>query len=143
MLDINSWSVYAGEHAEYAIGGPSIELLFKSYNEKYQTNYMAEAKNVSGYRIGVGDSNSESFQLIIVRDTTYVITDITNAYGMWIASPSATTSSNLLFMNRDGRVMSTEYYTSTLGFRPVVCLKSDVRLEKNEDGIYTIVGTVN
>ena len=32
MLDTNTWSVYAGDKADYAIGGPTIELFFKSYD---------------------------------------------------------------------------------------------------------------
>ncbi len=47
----NVWNVYDGNKAEYAIGGPTIELLFKSYNEKYGTSYVAEATSEVGYSI--------------------------------------------------------------------------------------------
>lgn len=39
VLDYNAWSTYAGSNAEYVIGGQTIELLFKSYNEKYNQNF--------------------------------------------------------------------------------------------------------
>ena len=114
MLDINSWSGYAGEHADYAIGGPTLELLFKSYNKKYQTNYVAEAKNLFGYQIGVGSASGEELILMITSDTTYVITDTTNAYGMWIASPYAGSSQAMYFQNRDGSIRATPYSRNRL-----------------------------
>ena len=130
MLDKNEWSVYAGEHAEYAIGGPSIELFIKSFNEKYGTSYTTQAENVSGY--------SKVGQLIKTREP-YVITDYSNAYGMWIASPSSDNINSILYVFRDGMIDPGDVRTSTLGFRPVVCLKSETELEKNDDGSYTIV----
>ncbi len=39
MLDTNVWSSFAGSMADFAVGGPSIELLLKSYSEKYQVDY--------------------------------------------------------------------------------------------------------
>lgn len=39
----------------------------------------------------------------------------------------------------DGHVNGAEYNDIFNGFRPIVCLKSDVQLRKNDDGSYTII----
>ena len=60
MLDINAWSKFAvSGKADYAIGGPTVELLFRSYNQKYSgTNYVAEATSNTGYKVGSGSAIS-------------------------------------------------------------------------------------
>ena len=142
MLDINAWSVYAGEYAEYAIGGPSIELLFKSYNEKYTTDYKAQANYQAGYQIRKDSSSSWQYYInaMLTKDNLYVISSVNDALGMWISSPSANSGSELMYVDFNGRVGNVSYNETTYGFRPVVCLKSDVKLQKNSDGSYTIVG---
>ena len=88
MLDTNAWSGYAGSKAEYAVGGPTLEILFKSYNDKYHTNYMAVATGILGYEVGTSESNLDvSLGLSNTNDLLYVITDRSNAAGCWLASP--------------------------------------------------------
>ena len=148
MLDTNVWSVYAGEKAEYAIGGPTIELLFKSYNEKYKTNnkYQAEAKNRNGYLVSADGGknytgmmeNKEDF--FNVSDELYIVGEyysVYNPFSLWIASP-ACFDSFLCALLYDGSISSLEYTFYSTGFRPVVCLKSDVQLEKLENGNFLI-----
>ena len=91
MLDTKAWSGFAlADKAEYAIGGPTIELLFKSYNQKYPTNYVAEATSNTGYKIGEnGTADSYNFYLSNTSDPLYVITSQSNAKAYWLASPSA------------------------------------------------------
>lgn len=149
MLDINAWSVYAGEYAEYAIGTPTIELLFKSYNGKNGTNYMAKANgsgSIAGYQISNdGGLRWENYidSMINSNDKLYLPTSKGVAGGLWLASPSymnAETSNRIMFIGNSGMVYGDFTGTTSDGYglRPVVCLKSDVRLEKNEDGSYTI-----
>ena len=90
MLDTKAWSGFATEKAEYAIGGPTIELLFKSYNQKYSgTNYIAEATSNYGYKVGSGSASGYSLKLSNTSDPLYVITSKSNACAYWLASPSA------------------------------------------------------
>ena len=147
MLDTNAWSVFAGEQAEYAIGGPTIELLFESYNkrngtEKYKA--VAESKDgyliSSGYGYGYGGSpymdDNESFKL-------YRILSQEKALGYWIASPcDAAGVFHLTGDNSLGLYGSIDNNIRQTGFRPVVCLKSGVALEEQSDGTYHIVETV-
>lgn len=57
---------------------------------------------------------------------------------MWLASPSAKYSGALIGMFYYGDVFPFSYSEYHRGFRPIVCLKSDVQLEKQEDGTYFI-----
>ena len=102
MLDTSEevWGKFAGDKAKYAIGGPTLELLFKSYNEKYNTNnkYQAQAEDKYGYQIS--SDGGESFGYYIentsdylnAADDLYVIDETDDAVAMWVASPSAITS---------------------------------------------------
>ena len=131
MLDIDAWKVYAGEKADYAVGGPSLELLFKSYNEKYGTSYVAEAPNSTGYLFDLDLKLNKD-------DPLYVIASSGKTQGMWLSSPSGYYSMNMIFVNYGGYIYdNTNYYPP--GFRPIVCLKSDTKLVKNSDGSFTII----
>ena len=89
MLDTKAWSGFAlSGKADYAIGGPTLELLFKSYNQKYGTNYVSEATSNSGYKVGSGSASGYELTLSNTSDPLYVITSMSNANAYWLASPS-------------------------------------------------------
>ena len=156
MLDTNAWSGFREEGvAEYAIGGPTIELLFEAYNKAHPDDeypngkYKARAKSATGYEISTdggeeggntwSDDITSSADYLNDSDPTFVINSTANAYGMWLASPSAIATYDVMRVSSYGRVYLYSYsYTSAYGFRPLVCLKSDVQLQKNADGSYTI-----
>ena len=111
MLDTDVWSVYAGDKAEYAVGGPSIELFLKSYNEKYGTKYVAEAISTVGYKIGLDSASSDNITLSQTDDLLYVIPTYTKASGMWLASPANNNpnynQNYLMYIGYKGEVNST------------------------------------
>ena len=93
MLDTKAWSVYKGNKAEYAIGGPTLELLIKSYTSKYPSvDYKAEAISNIGYTII--DKGIETYYLTLTSkdDKLYVISSPDEALAYWIATPSANDS---------------------------------------------------
>ncbi len=142
MLDTGIWNKFAKTGvAEYAIGGPTVELLFKAYNATHQTSYVAGATSNTGYQIKKQASDSWSYGIssMLKTEKPYVISETTNAYAMWLASPSAYGSSSVMDVYSNGDVSGASYDNDRLGFRPLVCLKSDIHLEKSEDGNYTIV----
>ena len=100
MLDTKAWSGFAIEgKADYAIGGPTVELLFKSYNQKYSgTNYVAEATSNYGYKVGSGSASGYSLTLSNTSDPLYVITSNSNAEAYWLASPSARSGGNVFYV---------------------------------------------
>ena len=141
MLDTNTWSVYAGEDAEYAIGGPSIEQIMTSYSEKYGVDYKTQASNSTGYQIrkNGGSSWTNSIaSMLSTSDKTYVINSTDNSWGMWLSSPSAANNNSMMRIRSSGDVGNYSCSDKASGFRPLVCLKSDVTLQKNSDGSYTI-----
>ena len=148
MMDTTAWNSKFRDtnKAEYVIGGPTVELLFKSYNEKYKTAYESQAvessdKSNTGYQIRKTSSDSWSTgigSMLKTSDSLYVITKQTDAYAYWLASPSASNAYFVMYVNCSGRVSNNNYNYGNGGFRPLVCLKSDVTLEKVSDTEYAI-----
>ena len=143
MLDETRWSEkYANpSYAEYAIGGPTLEMFVASYNKAHPEKPMYCSADSIGYYISW--TNVETDYYIDGLDTSeslYVISDTSKAYGMWLGSPHAYSISNyVLRVSYFGRV-GYDYYSGNYdpGFRPLVCLKSDIQLEKQSNGKYLI-----
>ena len=140
MLDTQIWDIFSeGVGAEYAIGGPSVEMYFKSYCDKYpDKNFKAQATSDVGYQISKdGGTNFSNYiyTMISSRDTLYISND-SGAYQMFFASPSMIGSNWLVSAwNDGGRISGSNFQDnlSSAGFRPVVCLNSEVIL-KEENG---------
>ena len=108
MLDTKAWSVYKGNYGDYAIGGPTVELLTKSYNKKYRTNYETQASNAIGYQVRKDSSSTWENSIIDslnFNDSTYVIKSIEKAQGMWMASPSANAGYSILYVYYEGNIV--------------------------------------
>ena len=147
MMDTTAWnSKFKGNKAEYAIGGPTVELLFKSYNGKYGTTYESQAiessdKTNTGYQIRKTSKDTWAnyvSSMLTTNDSLYVITSQTNALAYWLASPSAYGTDSVMIVGYYGRVGNYDYDNDDSGFRPLVCLQSNVTLEKVSDTEYAI-----
>lgn len=140
MLDTRIWSNFAGEKVEYAIGGPTVEMLMASYNQKYASNgidYRAQATSEIGYQISKdGGVNWANYYggILKTNDSLYVLSSSNDAYAMELASPSYGGVSNLMHVSLYGGISINTYNDTRFGFRPIVCLKSDIQLEEDEDG---------
>lgn len=153
MLDTNAWSDFAGEKAEYAIGGPTIELFLKSYNEKYSDEnyndgkYQAKATSEIGYKLSGDGGNTwiGGFSMSYFMnkdDPLYVINSKDEADGMWIASPTDFyTENEIINIYYSGKLTSSDLRVTSpsLGFRPIVCLNSNVELQDNGNGTFSIL----
>ena len=157
MLDTNLWKDFMDKtdgsgKAQYAIGGPTIEMYFASYNQTHSTNYITLAfdtesgNNAYGYKM-TGSSGGTNFatSTVGIKDDINNLyrydTDSTYATTYWFASPSA---SNAYYMTGASSSSSSAgvrgYYSDkNSGFRPVVCLKSDVQLKKIGEYEYKII----
>ncbi len=141
MLDTEIWKVFKGEKADYAIGGPTIELLFKSYNEKYGTDYQISVTNINGYEISKdGGNNWADYyeEMLNVKDGLYIIESREKADAMRVSSPSVGYSEWIMRLSYRGAVSYTGVIGENDGFRPIVCLSSGVKLQKVGENIYTI-----
>ena len=158
MLDTTAWSGFAGTDAEYAIGGPSIELLFDAYNRAYpdETYPNGKYKAQATDKTGTGEDIEKGYEISwdggstynIYTTTTAAYLDTTNpafviespvrADGTIIASP-ATNIYCLFALTYYGGINTAGYNNSNHGFRPVVCLNPTVELNKTGDNTYEIV----
>ena len=144
MMDTKKWSNFAGEKSEYAIGGPTIELFCASYRVTHPNKYVVYSTSSYGYFLkwsNTGNATSVAAYLGgFTRDdfeSIYIKSDSTKASGMWITSPAGNSEINIMYSSTSGLNNYSSGYSS-LGFRPVVCLKSGVKLVNNEDGTYSI-----
>ena len=141
MLDETRWSEkYANpQYAEYAIGGPTLEMFVASYNKTHPEKPMYCSANSTGYYISWTEGGT-GYDIDGVEDNNelYYIIDPTNANGMWLGSPTASSNDYLVYVYCDGDVSSTGYDSNFPGIRPLVCLKSDIQLEKQSEGKYLI-----
>ena len=146
MLDTITWSPFAtsyNNYAEWAIGGPTIELLFTAYN-KYKgltgsTEYLADAVSATGYKISRdgGINYADSYTQMIEIDTysPYRSLDFTSqASGYWLASPSNSSANSVMDVGDGGYVDGIDYDNSSRAFRPLVLLNSNFQLEKTTSG---------
>ena len=149
MMDTTAWNSKfkdTNNKADYVIGGPSVELLFKSYNAKYKTAFESQAvessdKRNTGYQIRKTSSDSWAnyvSSMLSTSDPLYVITAQSNALAYWLASPSANDADFVLSAYYYGGVGDSDYRYDSSGFRPLVCLNSDVKLQKVSSTQYTI-----
>ena len=97
----------------------------------------------TGYKIKKQENDDWTSSSSIEIKKPYVISKTGNAYGMWIASSSASSGDCVMALDYKGVISSVNIDFSNgmkwMGFRPIVCLKSEIQLQKNEDGNYEIV----
>ena len=140
MLDTTIWSSFVNStYADYAVGGPSVEILFKSYCKKYSKMlYKAQAANATGYQISINGGNSwanyYNNEVLSTSDTLYVFPSTSGANAMWVASPSASDMNAVIGTSSSGIVSSSANTNFKLGFRPLVCLNSNIMLNEVEGG---------
>lgn len=146
LNDISIWNKYLGSKAEYVIGGPTIEQLITSYNQQFNTNYKANAVSNRGYQISKdnGGSWADAYSgMFTTNSKIFVCSDKTHCNEYWVASPTnyygdSQEGDNLMAIYGDGWVSYDDYQDNNAGFRPMVCLSSDVRIIKQSDGTYVI-----
>ena len=158
MLDTEKWSEYTNgnnnkigfknsTYASYVIGGPTIEMFCKSYNEThggldiipkpkddaniyYQNGYNVQKGEILDSRVGDLKVSTQS-ELVSGINSMY----FKNLY--WVASPGAGWNFHVMYLNSDsynGSIQSQRISGGGIGFRPLVCLKSDVHLVEKVNG---------
>ena len=151
LLDIDLWNAQYKDstYGAYAIGGPTIELLCKSYKDTHPDRYIECANTDSyGYNVKWSDGTTYGYSVsglqtrvdytkIFRNYRLYVIPESSNSSYYWLASPSAHNRLNLLNVNYDGDVDNRNSY-GYLGVRPLVCLQSGIQLVSNGDGTYKL-----
>ena len=136
MLDTEIWNnLYKGEKAKYAIGSPTLEMFKNSWEETHETELECEAlEYLYGYKVKwkergqfttyLGGFSPNEFNDIYVKPQK----NNNNLSGMWFATPAGGFSMDLLTMYQDGVICNSIYKNDGFGFRPIVCLKNEVKL---------------
>lgn len=135
LNDKKIWNKYfTNEYADYAIAGPTLEMLLNSYNEKYNYN-MLPYYDTNGYLVNYNDNVSGKLN---VEDETYVIKNTNKAWGYWISTRAKDQVTGSLFtVFNSGSLLPQECWKDVAGIRPVVCLKNDVKAKQ-----YTEIWTI-
>lgn len=141
LMDTNVWSEFLDDtgYASWAIGGPTIDMLIASYNRKAGQDYRLKVENEIGYQISrYGGVNWANYCYMSTSDSLYVLPTTSGATGMWLASPSASQNDLLMAIDYNSTINYHSYDSLNVGFRPVVCLNSSVKLQENADGTVTL-----
>ena len=100
MLDTKIWNpIYKNEYAEYAIGGPTLEMYCASYKDTHPSKYIECTANSTGYQVrwnGGSYANSISGVPKDEYNSIYIKSDTSKARTMWLASPSAYDANDLM-----------------------------------------------
>lgn len=134
LLDTEIWKGFKNStKAKYAIGAPTLDMFVASYNTRFAKQIETIVQE-EGYKLKFTDGDSYKYSLDTYDYLTAQQDKDNYADYMWLASPSALSSANLMGVDyyRYVRVRVYNYDTSGLGVRPLVCLESGVSLEKQE-----------
>ena len=151
LMDTDIWNIYAGKDAEYAIGGPTIELFCASYKDTHPSQYIeCSVTNSYGYSLKWNTEEEYNTSIADGIDMSYngIYLKLSNGLSIkWIASPSAISANHLLgarwsplgdYTGRISEEIYSDNYVLT-GICPIVCLKPNVQLEDKSDGTYAIL----
>lgn len=149
MMDTAKWSTFVNSrYAEYAIGGPTLELFCESHKVTHPDRYV-ECDFINGsykLKLSTNENYSETVSNLSYRDydRLYASNDTSKARGMWLATPLYENSVfntihgvNTSYFNVGKSLFGTGYVGGP-GLRPIVCLKSGYDIVSNGDGTYRI-----
>ena len=142
MLDTTIWEMYINStYAEYAIGGPTIDLFSASYNKLYtpKIDYRVSAgKSQVYYELKWSEDENYNYELYGLDTSNSIYTKSNEkASSVWLASPYDTAVGEA-FSVSGNYIRPAVDSGANKGFRPIVCLKSEVQLNKKSDGTYTL-----
>ena len=141
LINTANWDGYVNtSYADYAIGAPTLEMWVASWNATYGDKLkLYTNKNSIGYYVGTGSNSTTSYYQGITsvtnwqKNTLYFPhgnSEYSSCYGSWLASPSASSTNYLIYVDSSGLVNYSDYYYYILCARPLVHLKSNFHLER-------------
>lgn len=147
LLDANQWSGFKDStgYAKYAIGSPTIELFAASYNQTHASKGIdVIVSDEYGYKLKWSTSTDYSHQVSLLDTSeSLYISYVGTTNGLFMASPSAKDDSyigkQMNALTNSGYLQYNAYEFLQNGVRPIICLESNVKLEKQADGTYLIV----
>ena len=105
MLDTSIWNpIYKNDYAEYAVGGPTLEMYCASYKDTHQSKYIEYTADSTGYQVKWNGGSNDVFITGVPQDeynSIYVKSDDSKANALWLASPSAGNTWVLMLVSFD------------------------------------------
>ena len=105
MLDTDIWNpIYKNEYAEYAIGGPTLEMFCASYKDTHLSKYIGCTADSMGYQLRWQGGSYAYYINGLTEDeynSIYIKSDNSKADAMWLTSPSANSTRRLMIANCD------------------------------------------
>ena len=147
LLNTNNWTDFVDtNYADYAIGGPTLNMYIASWNAKGYTKLYTNTNSL-GYFVGTSANPVTTFVNVssdtaVYGDTLYYPhqSAYSKCNGYWLAAPSAYYARGIVGVGYSGGVggYSIDDYFD-LGVRPLVSLKSGVTLQDNSNGTVTLI----
>ena len=148
LLNTNNWTDFVDtNYADYAIGGPTLNMYKASWNAKGYTALYTNT-GTKGYYVGTSVRPETTYVNMSKKagygDTLYYPrqSSYANCYGYWLAAPSEYGSIIIVKVKCDGSVGGdgySYYNIGSYGVRPLVSLKSGVTLQDNSNGTVTLI----
>lgn len=136
LLDSSIWNTkYKTEKADWAIGGPTLELFVAAYNKVYTSKAVTiEAPTSDGYKY---DDALHEEKSLPSSDGITTGTAKSNLFNhgdyYWIACPSGYSGDGVRRVNSDTAYVDGDTYNGSNGVRPIVCLSSGATLTPSND----------
>jgi hypothetical protein len=135
MIDTERWSkLYGSKYAEYAIASPTGEMYVKSWNCNSQYKRLSYGYDNYGCTInGSSTVDTAGYNTMYFLSATDGVRN--SCYGYWLIWPAKGASLEptnwKVSITEEGKssMFYSRYGENTLGFRPVVCLNTNVRLQ--------------
>ena len=145
LLNTNNWKDFVDtNYADYAIGGPTLNMYIASWNAKGYTTLYTNT-NTDGYYVGTS-ANPETYSVDMSKTSGYGDTlyyphqsSYSNCSGYWLAAPSDNENYHLMSVYHYGTVDNFSFLNNDFGVRPLVSLKSGVTLQDNSNGTVTLI----
>ena len=148
LLDVSAWTTKFGNASKgiEAIGGPTLEMWVKSWNEKSTIKLKTEY-NETGYYVGLESTESLSYSVRVSADTDLHkagslyfprVDGNSTGDGYWLASPSYCESQVEQVHFYSGSVGGYYYMPYRESIRPLVSIPSSLIGEKDESGAWTV-----
>ena len=143
LCDPSKWTAYCDtDKANYAIGGPSVEMYVKSYNQTHGDDALGcqyQTNQAPGYGYKVNGTiqnsgwytNNDTLDYSMTYNSMYCGQNGNNTGCWWLASPSAYASAYVCFVG--GNAYLNDFgYDCIAGVSPLVSLKSSFIPEVEE-----------
>ena len=161
LMSQEHWKIFKkDEFAEAVIGGPTLEMFVKSWNQKYNgvDGYSELKATWNTIKMGYEINNDYHFNVNGYNNASlyFIDNDEDSCIGYWIAAPSIRSTQQIGEDDLSGKcVLGTIDNTGVIGagtindkksaVRPVVCLKSGLfgksTVKENGDTVWTLSQT--